>query len=135
MVDEIVTCVMLLITGIAILVMIHVWIVERAFREQNGVGSGIALQRRTVSIDVIKKLPCFDYKGEVNEESQSNLDCAVCLEIFKEGDKCRLLPNCNHIFHCQCIDSWLSTTASCPICRRTLEISVCSVCEAGAQMA
>ncbi|KAL1812454.1 hypothetical protein ACET3Z_022519 [Daucus carota] len=84
MVDEIVTCVMLLITGIAILVMIHVWIVERAFREQNGVGSGIALQRRTVSIDVIKKLPCFDYKGEVNEESQSNLDCAVCLEIFKE---------------------------------------------------
>ncbi|KAL8097954.1 hypothetical protein AgCh_030902 [Apium graveolens] len=134
MVDEIVTCVMLLITGIAILVIIHVWIVERAFREQNGVGSSFALQRRIMSIDEINKLPCFDYKVEVDEESQSYLDCAVCLEIFKDGDKCRLLPNCKHTFHTQCIDSWLSKTASCPMCRTTLEISVCSLCEAGAEM-
>ncbi|KAK1359694.1 E3 ubiquitin-protein ligase ATL4 [Heracleum sosnowskyi] len=134
MVDEIVTCVMLLITGIAILVIIHVWIVARAFGEQNGVGGTFAIQRRIVSIDEINKLPCFDYKVEVDEESQSYSDCAVCLEIFKDGDKCRLLPNCKHTFHTQCIDSWLSKMASCPMCRTALDISVCSICEAGAEM-
>nr|KYP52461.1 putative RING-H2 finger protein ATL5G [Cajanus cajan] len=64
------------------------------------------------NIGELKNLPCFDY-----EEGESLVDCAVCLENFKVGDVCRLLPNCSHSFHVHCIDSWILQTPFCPICR------------------
>ncbi|KAH0690481.1 hypothetical protein KY289_017839 [Solanum tuberosum] len=118
MVMEIVVSVMLLLVGIAVLVFIHVCIVGRAFTSRNGINGTIFNQTNvnrhtSMSQEDIKKLPCFDYKIE----STSPVDCAVCLENFKVGEKCRLLPKCNHRFHVQCIDSWLQKTAVCPICR------------------
>ncbi|OIT28715.1 PREDICTED: RING-H2 finger protein ATL77-like [Nicotiana attenuata] len=119
MVMEIVVSVVLLLVGIAVLVFIHVCIVGRAFRSRNGI-TGVIFNPRNVnksmSQDDIKKLPCFDYKVEI-KGSSSPVDCAVCLENFKVGEKCRILPKCNHSFHAQCIDSWLQKTAACPICR------------------
>ncbi|BFG13983.1 hypothetical protein CerSpe_002570 [Prunus speciosa] len=45
-------------------------------------------------------------------------ECVICLDEFMEGQKCRLLANCNHSFHKPCIDEWLSTWKSrCPLCR------------------
>jgi Ring finger domain len=43
--------------------------------------------------------------------------CAVCLTEFKEGEKTRVLPNCLHFFHVNCIDEWLCKNANCPLCR------------------
>ncbi|KAI8026837.1 RING-H2 finger protein ATL48 [Camellia lanceoleosa] len=63
-----------------------------------------------------KKLPCFEYKVE-EKSNGPEMDCAVCLESFKKGDLCKLLPICKHTFHAQCIDSWLIKTPNCPICR------------------
>ncbi|KAL2935990.1 RING-H2 finger protein ATL65 [Bienertia sinuspersici] len=70
----------------------------------------------------LKKLPCFEYTQ--NEAKQSTTtatssvnDCAVCLETFKVGDNCRLLPNCQHYFHVYCVDEWLMKSPFCPICR------------------
>ena len=28
---------------------------------------------------------------------------------------------CEHTFHCECLDSWWRSKASCPICRRRFE--------------
>ncbi|KAJ9182749.1 hypothetical protein P3X46_006707 [Hevea brasiliensis] len=48
-------------------------------------------------------------------------ECAICLEEFKEGEKCRMLfPSCVHIFHKDCIDIWLSEDTRCPLCRAVL---------------
>ncbi|CAN4081726.1 unnamed protein product [Withania somnifera] len=47
-------------------------------------------------------------------------DCAVCLCEFSEKDKLRLLPTCSHAFHINCIDTWLLTNSTCPLCRGTL---------------
>lgn len=44
-------------------------------------------------------------------------ECAVCLEWFKEGEDCRKLVDCNHVFHSKCVDSWLVKVLNCPICR------------------
>ncbi|KAF2285844.1 hypothetical protein GH714_008387 [Hevea brasiliensis] len=53
-------------------------------------------------------------------------ECAICLEEFKEGEKCRMLvPSCVHIFHKDCIDIWLSEDTRCPLCRAVL-FSSCS---------
>ncbi|CAN4086169.1 unnamed protein product [Withania somnifera] len=122
MIMEIVVSVMLLFVGIAALVFIHVCIIGRAFRSRNGINGAVFnptnVIHTSMSQEDIKKLPCFDYKWEgVKGSSTSPVDCAVCLENFKVGEKCRLLPMCNHSFHAHCIDSWLHKTAVCPICR------------------
>lgn len=109
--------VILLFVGILVLLVVHVCIVRRAFRSEHG--SDILGRRSSRGItkmtnEDLKYLPCFDYKAS---EQGSPTDCVVCLENFKSGDKCRLLPNCNHSFHAHCIDSWLLKTPLCPVCR------------------
>ncbi|KAL6973256.1 hypothetical protein U1Q18_027438 [Sarracenia purpurea var. burkii] len=120
---EIILSVILLIVGIAVLVTIHFCIVGRVFRmgdHNNDGGNSLVVQRRnsegaSMSQDeIIRKLPCFEY---TNSSTNPPMECAVCLESFKVGEMCRLLPNCSHSFHARCIDSWLSKTALCPICR------------------
>ncbi|KAF2836001.1 hypothetical protein M501DRAFT_911090, partial [Patellaria atrata CBS 101060] len=44
--------------------------------------------------------------------------CRVCLCDYEAGEEARLLVNCNHLFHRECIDQWLTTGRnSCPLCR------------------
>ncbi|KAF8029930.1 hypothetical protein BT93_E2368 [Corymbia citriodora subsp. variegata] len=47
-------------------------------------------------------------------------DCAICLNDFLEGEQCWVLPSCKHIFHSSCIDPWLRTHLSCPVCRNSV---------------
>lgn len=44
-------------------------------------------------------------------------DCAVCMAEFQTGSIVKKLPPCGHVFHCDCIDSWLRVRKTCPICR------------------
>ena len=135
---EIAACAILLSVGIAVLVIIHICIAGRALRRGFN-NSSLPVQTRSairvprMGQEEMKELPCFDYKVEEKGGSNNNIngcddaavavsamevECAVCLENFRAGERCRLLPNCKHSFHIQCIDSWLSKTAACPICRR-----------------
>ncbi|KAJ7523994.1 hypothetical protein O6H91_18G072100 [Diphasiastrum complanatum] len=47
-------------------------------------------------------------------------ECAVCLSEFQEGEKARWLPKCGHVFHLECIDRWLFSQSTCPLCRVSL---------------
>ncbi|KAK5804595.1 RING-H2 finger protein ATL79-like [Gossypium arboreum] len=44
-------------------------------------------------------------------------ECAICLSEFVEGEGIQVLAKCNHGFHVQCIQRWLSSHSSCPTCR------------------
>ncbi|KAL1205550.1 RING-H2 finger protein ATL46 [Cardamine amara subsp. amara] len=72
----------------------------------------------------IDALPVFHYKEIVGSSNggaaQEPFDCAVCLCEFSEKDKLRLLPMCSHAFHLNCIDTWLQSNSTCPLCRGTL---------------
>ncbi|PQQ02914.1 hypothetical protein Pyn_11804 [Prunus yedoensis var. nudiflora] len=119
MVMEIIISVILLFVAIVVLVVIiHVCIVRITFNRGNqGVDivprSSIGIKRMTN--EELNMLPCFDYMA--GEKGTSPVDCAICLENFKAGERCRQLPNCRHSFHAQCIDSWLLKTPVCPVCR------------------
>lgn len=67
----------------------------------------------------IDALPVFLYKDIIGLKQQP-FDCAVCLCQFNEQDMLRLLPLCNHAFHTECIDTWLLTNSTCPLCRGNL---------------
>lgn len=68
----------------------------------------------------IRAIPTFRYRrgGDGDEEGKRSFhECAVCLNDFQEEEVVRLLPNCLHVFHMDCIDIWLQTNANCPLCR------------------
>ncbi|CAL0314211.1 unnamed protein product [Lupinus luteus] len=66
-------------------------------------------------------IPIHKYhkKGKVDADEGDNSTCAVCLGDFEEGEELRTLPECMHSFHVPCIDMWLYSHTSCPICRAT----------------
>ena len=57
------------------------------------------------------------------KEGENN-ECVVCLSSFEVGDSITTLP-CVHIFHTDCIKSWLESNNSCPICK--FEITLNSI--------
>lgn len=49
--------------------------------------------------------------------SNANTNCIICFDDFKEDDKVTPLPcNSKHTFHEQCINTWLKTKNTCPLC-------------------
>ncbi|XP_057866814.2 RING-H2 finger protein ATL2 [Cryptomeria japonica] len=68
--------------------------------------------------EFVEALPIFVYEPE---KMKIGLECAVCLGEFQENDKGRILPNCSHSFHIDCIDMWLFSHSTCPVCRTKIE--------------
>ncbi|KAJ7958960.1 putative Ring finger protein [Quillaja saponaria] len=76
---------------------------------------------RGLDLEVIESFPTFVYSAVkgllIGEDS---LECAVCLNEFGEDETLRLIPKCNHVFHPDCIDVWLTSHITCPVCRANL---------------
>mmetsp|Transcript_17475 Transcript_17475/g.25673 ORF Transcript_17475/g.25673 Transcript_17475/m.25673 type:complete len:419 (+) Transcript_17475:260-1516(+) len=51
---------------------------------------------------------------------QASSSCVICMEDWSVGDKAVRLP-CNHLFHKDCVVTWLSSRNSCPMCRKKLQ--------------
>ncbi|XP_062224595.1 NEP1-interacting protein 1-like [Phragmites australis] len=68
------------------------------------------------AIDVA--LPAFPY--ERRDDLAGGETCSVCLEDVRGGEMVRSLPECRHLFHVGCIDVWLHSHATCPLCRSDL---------------
>ncbi|GMN48966.1 hypothetical protein TIFTF001_018135 [Ficus carica] len=78
-----------------------------------------AMWNRGLDESVIRELPTFQFKGGEMEE-RSVFGCVVCLNEFQVQDTLRVLPNCNHAFHLDCIDIWLQSNGNCPLCRTSI---------------
>jgi hypothetical protein len=49
--------------------------------------------------------------------------CSICILDYKAGDKLKILPNCHHAFHTDCIVPWLTEhSGHCPLCRLTVHV-------------
>lgn len=46
-----------------------------------------------------------------------SLTCSICTSEYESGDDIRRLNRCRHEFHETCIDTWLSSHNTCPVCR------------------
>ncbi|KAG5374802.1 hypothetical protein IGI04_039398 [Brassica rapa subsp. trilocularis] len=80
---------------------------------------------RGLDESAIRAIPIFKFKkrdvapgGE--DHNKSSQECSVCLNEFQEDEKLRIIPNCCHVFHIDCIDIWLQSNANCPLCRTSV---------------
>lgn len=74
----------------------------------------ITVARRGLDLCVLKTIPVVLFDPKVFDDM---LECSVCLCEVSEGEKTRLLPKCNHVFHVECIDMWFQSHSTCPLCR------------------
>lgn len=74
------------------------------------------IKRHSNYLKVIEKMEKrFPWANK--DELEENDKCAICWENL---DKARRLP-CSHMFHHNCLRSWLEQDTSCPTCRKTLQ--------------
>ncbi|KAJ3695842.1 hypothetical protein LUZ60_001219 [Juncus effusus] len=85
--------------------------------------NAMARSRRQRGLEpaVLETFPTMIY-SEVKEHKigKGSLECAVCLSEFEDDENLRLLPKCDHVFHTDCIDAWLASHVTCPVCRCNL---------------
>ncbi|KAL0904682.1 hypothetical protein M5K25_026813 [Dendrobium thyrsiflorum] len=81
----------------------------------------LVVTRKMKREELERRIPTRRYK---RKEGKGEEECSVCLSAFLDGQQVRRLLDCNHWFHSSCIDRWLMSHASCPICRADVLSSV-----------
>ncbi|KAL4291183.1 hypothetical protein GQ457_14G023620 [Hibiscus cannabinus] len=74
------------------------------------------LETTSMENSTAELIPAHKYRkgtGLVDDDGT----CAVCLSQFEEDEAVKTLPGCSHSYHAPCIDMWLYSHSSCPVCR------------------
>ncbi|XP_062213225.1 putative RING-H2 finger protein ATL71 [Phragmites australis] len=86
-------------------------------------GDGDGMNDVELGIDetTLKGYPEVVY-GEARREAKAKKGttctcCSICLDNYGDGDVLRMLPECGHLFHRECVDPWLRHHPTCPVCR------------------
>ncbi|CAN6326228.1 unnamed protein product [Urochloa humidicola] len=91
-----------------------------AAESRGGGGPGGAV----VAAVALSAIPAFPYKREGVAGSGGATgwaQCVICLGLVQVGEVVRRMPACKHLFHVECIDMWLRSHSTCPICRAAVE--------------
>ncbi|XVE56208.1 hypothetical protein DITRI_Ditri03aG0219300 [Diplodiscus trichospermus] len=95
------------------------------YRTDNSGSSAVKqVAEKGLSVSELEKLPKVTGK-----ELVLGTECAVCLDEIEAEQPARMVPGCNHGFHLQCADTWLSKHSICPVCRAKLEPKLLDPCD------
>lgn len=72
---------------------------------------------------VLSSIPVFAFD---EGRGDCGLECVICLSLFGIGEMGRRLALCGHAFHVGCIDMWLHSHTTCPVCRAPAVCFSCS---------
>lgn len=88
----------------------------------NHAAAAAAARPRASGVDraIVESLPFFKFSSL--KGMKEGLECSVCLNVFEESEMLRLLPKCKHAFHVECVDKWLESHSTCPLCRHKVEL-------------
>ncbi|XP_062179556.1 E3 ubiquitin-protein ligase ATL41-like [Phragmites australis] len=86
------------------------------------VAAGVCGQDAGLDAKALRALPVFTWES-TGEGVSAAEQCAVCLGEMEHGELGRLLPACRHVFHVECIDTWLGVSSTCPVCRKSAAVA------------
>ncbi|XP_020089267.1 E3 ubiquitin-protein ligase ATL23-like [Ananas comosus] len=69
-------------------------------------------------------LQTFEYEKALRTSGRAGGSCemcAVCIGVLQGGEMVRQVPACKHVFHIGCIDAWLYSHTTCPLCRAEIK--------------
>jgi len=71
------------------------------------------------------ELAQYDYSICMNNKNfpVEQESCIICYEDYSKEDNIKELKNCKHIFHKDCINTWLNVNEICPICRNKVYLN------------
>ncbi|GJN38555.1 hypothetical protein PR202_gb27610 [Eleusine coracana subsp. coracana] len=78
---------------------------------------GIGVNRGMGAL-AIAALPAYAFEKKGGAD-----DCSVCLGELQLGEAVKQLPACAHLFHDMCIDAWLRSHVTCPVCRSPVDVA------------
>ncbi|MED6147440.1 hypothetical protein PIB30_044047 [Stylosanthes scabra] len=103
---------------------IHSWAFHRSF-SGSLVRPSSTNRSSSIGLDpsMLQTFPTFVYSSvnDLHNKNKYGLECAICLLEFQDDSLIRLLTYCCHVFHQECIDLWLYSHKTCPVCRTNLE--------------
>ncbi|KAK2988786.1 hypothetical protein RJ640_025945 [Escallonia rubra] len=104
---------------------------QRNGRPPLGLIRPVAIASVSLGLDAatIDSLPIFMHKSlaaDLDKDDDSTvvtveIECSICLGLFEEDEVIKVLPECLHAYHSECVDKWLRTRSSCPLCRTSLD--------------
>ncbi|EOY23827.1 hypothetical protein QUC31_008453 [Theobroma cacao] len=89
-------------------------------------GSLVPVPIQVVTAMIKKNLPVLEYGTFIgrfgdDEQVENKTVCTVCLDSMEKSDEIRVLCKCCHVFHKECLDTWVNEgQVTCPLCRSTL---------------
>ena len=84
---------------------------------RGSVSTGMSKQR-------LGRLPERAYLGQgVDALKGEEASCSVCMSEYEQGEKITVLP-CFHSFHSECVNRWLESKPTCPVCMRDVRQDV-----------
>ncbi|KAL5220362.1 hypothetical protein ABZP36_025075 [Zizania latifolia] len=111
------------VLGLALFLHLYVCHVRRRNRRRAAAAPVMAATDEApkggLDASAIAALPTVAY-GKAGDAAGCT-ECAICLGAMQEGDVVRVLPSCGHVFHVACVDKWLASSSSCPVCRAGVE--------------
>lgn len=81
----------------------------------NTVGENVLNRESGLEKTIIDSFPLIRF--EETEFPKEEAQCPICLGEYVAGEILRKIPVCGHIFHVSCIDKWLASNRTCPVCR------------------
>ncbi|TKY61470.1 E3 ubiquitin-protein ligase ATL6 [Spatholobus suberectus] len=117
--------IIILVAALFLMGFFSIYIRRCADSPSSNVGPATAARSRRgargLDPSVIQTFPILEYSEvKVHKIGKEALECAVCLCEFEEAETLRLIPKCDHVFHPACIDEWLGSHTTCPVCRANL---------------
>ena len=80
---------------------------------------GDGSENRGASATAIASLPVTKIRNPESELPEDKRQCSICLEDFGKGDERTSLP-CLHGFHTACVNRWLTSNGTCPVCKTSV---------------
>ena len=77
---------------------------------------GSLIPRGITIKDLIEKTELKTYNRMLNSDNK----CHICNEDYSNQDICRIINNCSHYYHANCIDNWFINQKNCPICNQNI---------------